>query len=244
MAQNSATTWIIVIIIIIVVILLGWWYFSTQSSSTTTTSTTQSSEKSITAFSFDGLTPVVQATIDDVNHTIMLTVPKGTNVTKLTPTITVSNNATVSPASGAQQDFTNPVTYTVTAQDSSTQAYTVTVTVSTTAADSVSISSKTGIGQFLTDTKGMTLYYFLTDKKGSGKSACTGSCATLWPPFSTANIMVSTPLKTSDFSMVTRTDNQQQLAYKGWPLYYYANDTTAGDVKGEGIGKVWYAIKP
>ncbi|MDR0689271.1 MAG: leucine-rich repeat domain-containing protein, partial [Spirochaetaceae bacterium] len=45
----------------------------------------------------------------------------------LVPTIT-RTGLSVSPASGAAQDFTGPVTYTVTAQNGSTAAYTVTVT--------------------------------------------------------------------------------------------------------------------
>ena len=76
-----------------------------------------------------GLNPTVSGIIDNTNYTIALTVPKATDVTKLTPAITVSPNATLTPASGVQEDFTNPVTYTVTAQDSSSQTYTVTVNV-------------------------------------------------------------------------------------------------------------------
>ena len=67
-------------------------------------------------------------TIDETTHTVAVTVPYGTDVTKLAPVITVSSGATVSPASGATQDFTKPVVYTVTAQNGGKQAYTVTVT--------------------------------------------------------------------------------------------------------------------
>jgi hypothetical protein len=55
--------------------------------------------------------------------------PYGTNLTALTPAITLSAGATVSPASGTTQNFTTPVTYTVTAADASTKTYSVTVTV-------------------------------------------------------------------------------------------------------------------
>jgi hypothetical protein len=89
-----------------------------------------SSAKNITSFDFNSLSPAVVGTVDNTAHTVALTVPNGTNITALVPTITVSANATVSPTSGTATDFTNPVSYTVTAQDSSTQAYTVTVTVS------------------------------------------------------------------------------------------------------------------
>ena len=84
-----------------------------------------SSTKAITAFDFT--TPAVTGTIDSSAKTILLIVSPGTDVSSLTPTITFTG-ASVSPASGVAQDFTNPVTYTVTAQDSSTQDYNVTVT--------------------------------------------------------------------------------------------------------------------
>ncbi|MFA5050887.1 MAG: DUF5018 domain-containing protein [Patescibacteria group bacterium] len=80
--------------------------------------------KAITAFTI--LNQVGDATIDEVNHLIALTMPYGTDVTALIPTITIIG-VSVSPASGVAQDFTNPATYTVTAADSSTQAYIVTV---------------------------------------------------------------------------------------------------------------------
>ena len=65
--------------------------------------------------------------ISETMHTIAITVPYGTDITSLTPTITHTGTG-ISPASGETQNFTNPVTYTVTAADGSTQAYQVTVT--------------------------------------------------------------------------------------------------------------------
>lgn len=67
-------------------------------------------------------------TINEIAHTIALTVPFGTVVTALVPTIVITG-ASVSPASGVANNFTNPATYTVTAADGSTQAYIVTVTI-------------------------------------------------------------------------------------------------------------------
>ena len=93
----------------------------------TVTSATPSSAKAITAFSINS----IAGTINEAAHTIAITLPSGTSVTSLAPSITVSAKASVSPASGAARDFTSPVTYTVTAENSSTQNYTVTVTVST-----------------------------------------------------------------------------------------------------------------
>lgn len=92
------------------------------------TSAVISTSDEIAAFSF--ASPAATGVIDQEAHTIALKVPFGTDITSLIPTITLSDGATVSPLSGTAEDFTNPVTYTVTAQDGITsQQYTVTVTV-------------------------------------------------------------------------------------------------------------------
>ena len=77
----------------------------------------------ITAFSFgnDEAAPVV---IDEENHTITAYVKESANLASLTPTVTI-NGASYSPT-GAQ-NFTDPVTYTVTAEKGNTETYTVTV---------------------------------------------------------------------------------------------------------------------
>ena len=84
----------------------------------------------ITAFSFQKLNPAVDGVVNEDSHTVALTVPVGTDVTTLVPTI-VFTGKSVDPASGVAQDFTSPVTYTVTAADNTTQAYVATVTVNT-----------------------------------------------------------------------------------------------------------------
>ncbi|MBB3836320.1 outer membrane protein assembly factor BamB [Runella defluvii] len=89
--------------------------------------TTKSSAKDITKFSFAALSPAVDATIDATAKTISATVPAATDLTKLVPTITISDKATISPATGIAQDFSKEVSYTVTAEDASTQVYKVTV---------------------------------------------------------------------------------------------------------------------
>lgn len=89
----------------------------------TITETPAATGKSILSFSYGS----ISATISGTN--ITLNVPFGTDVTALKPSIEVSPFATVSPQSDTAQDFTNPVQYTVTAQNKSQQVYTVTVKV-------------------------------------------------------------------------------------------------------------------
>ncbi|MDD3268515.1 MAG: Ig-like domain-containing protein [Syntrophomonadaceae bacterium] len=90
-----------------------------------------SSAKSIGLFSFEGLNPVVNGVIDEEAGTIAVNVPYGCNLTNLVPTISVSDGASVSPASGVAQDFTNTVTYKVTASDGTSRDYLVNVIVPT-----------------------------------------------------------------------------------------------------------------
>lgn len=83
----------------------------------------------ITKFNISSINPSSQGVIDEENLTITIEVPSGTDITNLTPEITVSEKATVSPASGEAQDFTNPVVYTVTAENGTSTEYTVSVNV-------------------------------------------------------------------------------------------------------------------
>jgi predicted lipoprotein with Yx(FWY)xxD motif len=87
---------------------------------------------------------------------------------------------------------------------------------------------------------GMTVYTFDKDSAGSGKSACNGPCAQLWPP-----VMADASAQAEgDMSLVTRDDGARQWAWKGKPLYLYANDKKAGDKTGDNFKDVWHVIKP
>lgn len=87
------------------------------------------SNKNIISFSFDNFNPKVIAKIDSVNNKITATLPVGSDLTKLSPFIVVSEKATVNPSSGTIQDFIQPVKYTITAEDGSTRFYEVKITV-------------------------------------------------------------------------------------------------------------------
>lgn len=69
----------------------------------------------IKSFVINGIT----ATINDVSKTITMTLPDNTNLTALQPVIELTNGVSISPASGATIDFTNPVTFVVTSNGKS-----------------------------------------------------------------------------------------------------------------------------
>jgi len=98
----------------------------TPLTSATFTTIALNSNKAITSFAFTS--PSATGVITESSHTIAITVPYGTSLTSLTPTI-VHNGASITSASGIAKNFTSPVTYIVTATDATTQAYIVTATV-------------------------------------------------------------------------------------------------------------------
>ena len=109
----------------------------------------KSSQKAITSFNFEN--PAAVGVITESTHTIAVTVPYGTDVTALIPTITITGES-VSPASGAAQDFTKPVFYTVTSGTGSTQDYTITVTVASISAKSITSFSLDGVAGTIDET--------------------------------------------------------------------------------------------
>ena len=79
--------------------------------------------KGITSFSING----VAGAVNNSTNTITITMPRGTDVTKLTPVIATNGVKSLTPGSGETVDFTNAVTYTAAMEDGSSKTYTVTV---------------------------------------------------------------------------------------------------------------------
>ena len=77
----------------------------------------------ITAFSING----VAGAVNNTTNTITITMPRGTDVTKLTPVIATNGVKSLTPGSGETVNFTNAVTYTAAMEDGSSKTYTVTV---------------------------------------------------------------------------------------------------------------------
>lgn len=103
------------------------------------TSSGSSSSNSITSYKFEAaknaaLSADIVGIIDTTDHTVSLTVPNGTQITSLVATFALSKEATAKIASISQvsgvtpNDFSSPVTYTITAENDSTRDWTITVT--------------------------------------------------------------------------------------------------------------------
>ena len=106
------------------------------------------------------------------------------------------------------------------------------------------ISTQAGsAGAFLTD-GGRAVYLWAKD--GMNMSACSGACATAWPPVPATGTLTATGgAKASDLGTITRSDGTKQVTYDGHPLYYFVGDSAAGQTNGQAsdnFGAKWWLV--
>ncbi len=93
------------------------------------------------------------------------------------------------------------------------------------------------------------LYFFGADRPASStapaSSSCVGDCLVTWPVFYRSEIVSGDGLPVAEFGELLRPDGKKQTTFKGWPLYSYVDDASAGDRKGDGVGSLWHvAVEP
>lgn len=95
-------------------------------------------------------------------------------------------------------------------------------------------------GQLLNRT-GFALYTFANDT--TGVSNCSGNCLVNWPPLlANPGDQANTPYSIIERSMGTA-GTALQWAYHGKPLYFFKNDTAAGQTAGKAIPN-WLLARP
>ena len=100
-------------------------------------------------------------------------------------------------------------------------------------------------GSLLASSSGMTLYHMTSEKPGSIK--CTGGCAQFWPPLLLSGNRKPTAgsgVVASKLGTIKRPDGHIQVTYNGMALYRYSLDKKPGDVKGQGVEGIWFAVTP
>jgi predicted lipoprotein with Yx(FWY)xxD motif len=124
-------------------------------------------------------------------------------------------------------------------------------TVKSSAPNRIAGAAKVGVansplGRIVADKKGRTLYLFEKDK--NRRSACSGQCATYWPPLLTHGKPVARGgARQSLLGRTRRANGSQQVTYAGHPLYRFLQDRKPGQTKGEGsqaFGAGWEALSP
>jgi predicted lipoprotein with Yx(FWY)xxD motif len=108
----------------------------------------------------------------------------------------------------------------------------------------VDTASAGSLGTILVDSQGRTLYLFAKDS--GTKSACSGACATAWPPLrDSGKPTAGSGLNASLLGTTQRSDGDPQVTYNGHPLYTFLEDQKPGDVKGQGVtafGASWFTL--
>jgi predicted lipoprotein with Yx(FWY)xxD motif len=104
--------------------------------------------------------------------------------------------------------------------------------------------ANSSLGSILVNSTGRTLYLFKADV--GTKSACTGACATAWPPLlATGKPTAGTGLTASKLGTITRSGGSPQVTYNGHPLYLFIKDQKPGQTAGQGVtafGAAWFAL--
>jgi predicted lipoprotein with Yx(FWY)xxD motif len=99
----------------------------------------------------------------------------------------------------------------------------------------------TAVGDVLVDARGRTLYLRTIDT--ARKSTCYGSCAAAWPPFVTSRIpRAGSGVKQALLGTAKRTDGTLQVTYAGHRLYFFAEDTKAGQISGQANAGTWWVL--
>ena len=115
---------------------------------------------------------------------IKFTVKRNTDISKMAPLFTLTEGATITPASGSEQDFTNcPVTYTVTSQDGEwSRKYNVSFSYPPVVYEEMKYDFE---DYFLNEVKPVHKYYVWSDKNDDGTRA--NNWATGNPGFNLSN---------------------------------------------------------
>jgi predicted lipoprotein with Yx(FWY)xxD motif len=93
----------------------------------------------------------------------------------------------------------------------------------------------------LVNSEGYTLYVF--DNDTGTTSACTGGCASAWPPLTVGAEPIAGPgVDGTLLGTAEQADGSVQVTYNGHLLYTYSGDTEPGTNNGEGVGGVWHTI--
>ncbi len=103
--------------------------------------------------------------------------------------------------------------------------------------------ANSSLGMILVASNGRTLYEL--DKDTATMATCTGGCAGLWPPLTATGTPTGGPGVDATKLTILNGANGMQVVYNGHPLYMFAMDSAAGDVKGQGFaGNIWHVVSP
>lgn len=116
---------------------------------------------------------------------------------------------------------------------------------SSSAAPSVKAVDSATFGKVLVSSTGRTLYRYTIDGKGVNRCTSVPVCNKYWPALlvkAGAKPAAGAGVSASLLGTIAAAHGMRQVTYAGFPLYLFAGDAKAGEIKGQGFDKQWYVV--
>ncbi|TMM08724.1 MAG: hypothetical protein E6F98_15755 [Actinobacteria bacterium] len=109
----------------------------------------------------------------------------------------------------------------------------------------VKTAANAKFGTVLVGSTGKTLYRYTVDSKGVNRCTSNAACNKYWPPLlvkATAKPIAGGGASASLIGTIKAAHGMRQVTYAGFPLYFFAGDTKAGETSGQGFQSQWYVV--
>lgn len=128
------------------------------------------------------------------------------------------------------------------AKSTDTTASTTTTTTGSTDATSTTLQLvTTTLGKVVADSDGKVLYLYVPDGTSTVSKVSAATLAA-WPPVKATGVPTLGPGLTAKSSTGTQPNGEKWVMYNGHLLYGFTGDTKAGDVNGNALANIWYAV--
>ena len=109
----------------------------------------------------------------------------------------------------------------------------------------VQTAKRSSFGAILVAANGRTLYRYTLDRRRVNRCSSDATCNKFWPRLVVgAGVKPSAGagVRTALLGTIKAPHGMRQVTYAGFPLYYFAGDKRAGQVKGQGFESQWYVV--
>lgn len=113
------------------------------------------------------------------------------------------------------------------------------------ASGTVKTATRSPYGAIIVSASGRTLYRYTKDGKHVNRCTSVPVCKKYWPALlvkATVKPTAGLGLKASLVGTIKAAHGMRQVTYAGWPLYFFAGDKKAGQIKGQDFLKEWYVV--
>lgn len=109
----------------------------------------------------------------------------------------------------------------------------------------VKAAKTSSFGMVLVASNGHTLYRFTADSKGVNRCSAVAACSKAWPALlvkAGVRPTAGSGAKASLIGTMRAPHGMRQVTYAGFPLYFFAGDSKAGQTNGQGVAGKWFVV--